>query len=82
MNFTFGYVNPTTTPANGTIVFFNGSDGTDPAGAATGAAPGETNFITDYLAAGYQIVQVAWALSWESALIPYPSGPPAPSSTT
>jgi hypothetical protein len=75
INLTFGYVNPSTTPSNGTIVFFNGSDGTAPAGDATGSVPGETTFVTDYLAAGYQIVQIAWANPWQQALIPYPNGP-------
>jgi hypothetical protein len=74
LNFTFGYVLPTTTTLNGTIVFFNGGPGTDPAGAATGAVPGETQYITDYLAAGYQIVQIAWNAPWEQALIPWPQG--------
>jgi hypothetical protein len=72
LSFTFGYLNPTTQTANGTIVFFNGSDGTEPAGDSTGVVPGETQYVTDYLTAGYQIVQVAWSASWEQALFPWP----------
>jgi hypothetical protein len=72
LSFTFGYVNPTTPTVQGTIVFFNGSDGTDPAGDSTGNTPGETQYIADYLSAGYQTVQVAWSQPWEDALIPWP----------
>jgi hypothetical protein len=75
---TFGYVNPTTSAVNGTVVFFNGSSGTAPAGDATGSTPGETQYINDYLAAGYQIVQVAWTQPWQESIIPWPpeDGPP------
>jgi len=67
---TFGYLNPTTQTVNGTIVFFNGSSGTAPAGDATGSTPGETQYIGDYLSAGYQIVQVAWTQPWQESIIP------------
>lgn len=73
MNFTFGYLlPPSTTTVNGTIVFFNGKAGMDPAGDATGAVPGETQYITDYLTAGYEIVQIAWSQPWQESLIPWP----------
>ncbi len=73
-NFTFGYLSPTAGTVNGTIVFFNGSDGTDPAGDSTGNTPGETQYVSDYLAAGYQVVQVAWSFAWEQTLFGWPVG--------
>jgi hypothetical protein len=45
----------------GTIVFFSSAGGTDAA-----SEPGEEqSFIPAYVAAGYQVVQTAWASPWE-----------------
>jgi hypothetical protein len=47
--------------SNGTIVFFSSGGGTDAA-----SEPGEEqSFIPGYVAAGYQVVQTAWATPWE-----------------
>jgi hypothetical protein len=56
IGFTFGVVNPGGNA--GTIVFFNGEDGT---------TPGFTQFISAYTppANDFQTVQVAWATPWE-----------------
>lgn len=74
MNFSFGYLAPTSGKINGVIVFFNGKDGTDPVGDATGSATGEWEFIRDYIAAGYETVQVAWSFAWEQYYAPWPGG--------
>jgi len=55
---TFGYEAPAGTP-NGTIVFFTGSGG---------LSPGDDDFnqyTTDYLNAGYAVVETAWDSPWE-----------------
>lgn len=58
--FTFGYENPQQGGAmSGTIVFFNGADGT---------VPGGSEFATALLQAGYRLVQINWDTAWEDAL--------------
>ncbi|MFZ0322307.1 MAG: hypothetical protein WAL56_24480 [Candidatus Sulfotelmatobacter sp.] len=74
MNFNFGYLSPSTAKTNGVIVFFNGKDGTDPVGDATGSSTGEWQFIKDYLSAGYEVVQVAWGFAWQQYFSPWPGG--------
>lgn len=56
IGFTYGVVNPGGT--DGTIVFFNGEDGT---------TPGFTQYVTAYTPPthNYQTVQVAWETAWE-----------------
>ncbi len=74
MNFNFGYLAPSSGTPKGVIVFFNGKDGTDPAGDATGSSTGEWQFIQDYIAAGYEAVQVAWGFAWQQYYSPWPGG--------
>jgi hypothetical protein len=57
---TYGYTSPAGTQ-KGTIVLFNGGAGTQP----QPGQPGGKNFDANYLGAGYQIVQTAWATAWE-----------------
>jgi hypothetical protein len=74
MNFNFGYLSPASGTINGVIVFFNGKDGTAPAGDATGSPTEEWEFIHDYIAAGYEAVQVAWGFAWQEYYYPWPGG--------
>lgn len=74
MDFNFGYLSPTSGTIQGVIVFFNGRDGTLPDGAATGTPAGEWEFITDYLGAGYEVVQLAWSFPWQQYYNPWPGG--------
>jgi len=54
----FGYLNPSGT-AKGTIVLLPGAGGRD-------AGPEqEATFAADYVAAGFQVVQLQWDLDWE-----------------
>jgi hypothetical protein len=57
---TYGYTNPSGIQ-RGTIVLFTGGGGTQP----QPGQPGTANFVTNYLQAGYQTVQTAWATDWE-----------------
>lgn len=57
---TYGLVDPSGVP-RGMIVFFNGSGGTAPYGAANRGR----SYAATYLQAGYQIVQLAWETDWE-----------------
>jgi hypothetical protein len=74
MPFNFGYLAPSSGTINGVIVFFNGKDGTDPEGDATSNATGEWSFIQSYLAANYEVVQVAWSFAWQQYYSPWPGG--------
>jgi hypothetical protein len=56
MQFTYGLLNPSGSPA-GTVVFFSGGDGT--------SVPGGDS-VSAYLAAGLQTVQVTWVTAWET----------------
>jgi hypothetical protein len=60
----FAYTSPSGIP-NGVITFFNGGDGTAPAGDATGTPAAPLTMAQTYFAAGYEIVQVAWTAAWE-----------------
>jgi hypothetical protein len=62
---TYGYTNPGGTQ-KGTIMLFNGGDGTQ----VQPGNRGGSSFDASYLAAGYQIVQTAWATGWEDTGIP------------
>jgi hypothetical protein len=77
---TFGYLSPSViqAPVNGTIVFFNGGDGTSPAGDATGTPNAETDMAGYYFGQGYEIVQLAWASPWEATDVPGSPGNPYP----
>jgi hypothetical protein len=57
---TYGYTNPSGIQ-RGTILLFGGGGGTQP----QPGNPGTANFVTNYLQAGYQAVQTAWATNWE-----------------
>lgn len=58
---TYGYENPAGTPV-GTVFFHDGSGGTQPYGAGLSSTE---NYLSSYLHAGYQIVQMSWATDWE-----------------
>jgi hypothetical protein len=62
---TYGYTNPSGT-SRGTILLLNGGDGTQ----VQPGRPGAPSFDTNYLEAGYQIVQTAWATAWEDTGLP------------
>lgn len=62
---TYGYTNPSGIQ-RGTVVLFSGGDGTQP----QPGSPGVASFDTNYLQAGYQIVQTAWATDWEDTGLP------------
>ena len=57
---TYGYTNPSGIQ-RGTIVLFSAGPGTQP----QPGQPPTKNLNTNYLQAGYQIVQTAWATDWE-----------------
>jgi hypothetical protein len=57
---TYGYTSPVGTQ-RGTIVLFSAGPGTQP----QPGQPGSVNLNTNYLQAGYQIVQTAWGTDWE-----------------
>ncbi len=57
----FGYALPQQPTPFGTIVFFGGGGGESPF-----SQPAvEQSYANDYLAAGYEIVEAAWASDWE-----------------
>jgi len=58
---TFGFENPPGTP-KGTIFFHAGAGGTAP---YSGGLNASENYFTDYLSAGYQLVQMSWQTGWE-----------------
>jgi hypothetical protein len=62
---TYGYTNPGGVP-RGTVVLLNGADGTQP----QPGPPATAGFDSNYLEAGYQIVQTAWASAWEDTGLP------------
>ena len=57
LNVTYGYMAPPSGPINGTVFFHAGGAGAEPLGIS--------EFITPYSAAGFALVQMAWASSWE-----------------
>jgi hypothetical protein len=62
---------------NGLVVFFNGGDGTVPAGDSTGTPSNPLSMLTYYFTQGYEIVQLAWDTPWEETdnpgqTTPYP----------
>jgi hypothetical protein len=78
LGLTFGYLSPAGIiqgPVNGTVVFFNGGDGTDPAGDATGTPSSELNMATQYFTQGYEVVQLAWNSPWEQTNNPGQTSP-------
>jgi hypothetical protein len=67
---TFAYLNPAGLVQNvpktlGVIVFFNGGDGTDPGGDATGTPSAPLTMAGYYFSQGYEIVQTAWQYAWQ-----------------
>jgi hypothetical protein len=60
----FAYTSPAGL-VNGVVTFFNGGDGTAPAGDATGTPAAPLTMAQTYFNAGYEIVQVAWTAAWE-----------------
>jgi hypothetical protein len=72
MHFTYGYLNPSgiiSGPVKGVIVYFEGADGTVPAGEDT-----ELDMLGYYFQKGYEIVQIAWSSAWEATYNPFPQG--------
>jgi hypothetical protein len=66
---TFGYLDPAGTP-KGTVFFHAGSGGTAPYGG--GLSPSD-NYLTSYLSAGYQLVQMSWTTDWEDVGTAFPA---------
>jgi len=59
LNVTYGYMAPPALPIKGTIFFHAGGSGDVPLGIS--------EFIGPYSAAGFALVQMAWASSWEDS---------------
>ncbi len=59
---TFGYADPVGQP-RGTVFFHDGAGGTTPYG---GQSSSYQDYLSSYLSAGFQIVQMSWASDWEN----------------